>query len=530
MKRRVCLVLLVAVGGCSLDFSLENRPCPLDKACGPGLGCVESPAGTFTCRADAGGGEDAGSDAGVDGGGADAGSFDAGPTACGSVVCAPWQVCVNSACFDLSCSGVDCDGGVCEKGQCFPASCGTPDCAGGTLCARGACVHPECAFVTCGAGELCVHGACRSTTVCLDGGSCPIGYWCEGAQCVDTYCAGLTCPSGRVCERGTCVLPSATETDCANGVDDDGNQGADCGDPDCDGRLCNDGNQCTSSDVCVADAGCAGSINPGACVSPPGPCFEALGTCELDGGVCRYALRTGACDDGVACTANDVCQGDGGCAGTPTVSAGPDQCTRLVCSLSSGIPTRAVSVGAPCDAGLCEMGGTCQANATCSGTAKTCPPTPATCRVARCQPSTGGCVDMVAPQGSPCDLSNCKVSTCLATGNCNGGTGVARPDGTDAGSDGRHRCCGGEEKDITSDPQNCGGCGLTCTSGGGCHRCGNVGVCRCGNGMSCVAGASCMVTPSGDFCFVQSTTACLQGQAIVTAQCSQAMVPACSYP
>lgn len=99
-------------------------------------------------------------------------------------------------------------------------------------------------------------------------------------------------------------LPDAGFEDCANGIDDDGNSLVDCADPRCPAMsACDDGDACTDDDVCEANV-CTGrlmtcTMQLPACVVPTG-CDAGLCT------VAPVAERT-FCDGG-------QCDGTGRCA------------------------------------------------------------------------------------------------------------------------------------------------------------------------------------------------------------------------
>src|SRR5437660_6906938 len=71
-----------------------------------------------------------------------------------------------------------------------------------------------------------------------------------GFDCIDGVCS-IGADSGLVDDRG------ASEFDCADGLDDDGDGLTDCADPDCLGQACDDRNACTTGDTCLS-AGCTG--------------------------------------------------------------------------------------------------------------------------------------------------------------------------------------------------------------------------------------------------------------------------------
>ncbi len=99
------------------------------------------------------------------------------------------------------------------------------------------------------------------------------------------------------------------------------------------------------------------------CHSPPGPCFEPEGTC-VDG-QCTYApMPEGtSCNDGNACTKNDVCT-QASCGGTALVCA--QSCDPLT-GQCADCPTAFI----PCDEGCCAIPASPVGRITC-GLAHSC--------------------------------------------------------------------------------------------------------------------------------------------------------------
>lgn len=147
---------------------------------------------------------------------------------------------------------------------------------------------------------------------------------------------------------------SAGETSepCVGGCDDGVTCTVDvCGDSGCshvpDHTACSDGNACTA-DLCDVDDGCTNPAEPraacedddpcttdacvdGACVSTPIDCSELDAGCLVgvcgDAGDCELGQAPDGtpCDDGIACTGDDVCSA-GSCGGTQylTIQLGGD--------------------------------------------------------------------------------------------------------------------------------------------------------------------------------------------------------------
>ena len=132
------------------------------------------------------------------------------------------------------------------------------------------------------------------------------------------------------------------------------------------------------------------------CPVPSGSGICATTTCVSGACITQYNVGI-PCDDGDACTTNDVCLSNGSCAGTP-----------VVC----------IPLGNCYDAGVCDS-------------------------------QTGICSDPVKPDGVPCDDGNPN-----STGEtCQSGICTCTPIGTDCGS----RVCGSS---ITNcgQPVSCGEC------------------------------------------------------------------------
>lgn len=97
------------------------------------------------------------------------------------------------------------------------------------------------------------------------------------------------------------------------------------------GTACNDGNACTVNDVCNSAGACGGS--PKVCNTPPGQCYASVGTCS--NGSCSYAAKDEgvSCSDGRGCTRGDTCNGRGGC------MSGEDSCASgYYCAASGCLP------------------------------------------------------------------------------------------------------------------------------------------------------------------------------------------------
>ncbi|NNB89234.1 hypothetical protein HJC10_36090 [Corallococcus exiguus] len=226
---------------------------------------------------------------------------------------------------------------------------------------------------------------------------CLAGETCQDAGCIDEACVGVVCPGGQVCAGGDCVQPAviiptpveaqwgtkqengeacAANRDCNSGSCADGV----CCDSACDGKCdacnlpgnegtctvaprgtaCDDGDACTVEDVCDGEGenACSGTLK--ACNAPPDACHQSAGTCSQ--GACAYAPApegTACVDDGNPCT-TDVCDVSGTCL-HPTLAVGTDCGAGSVCDASAQcIPSCWIdgalyAAGAPNPAGACQV-------------------------------------------------------------------------------------------------------------------------------------------------------------------------------
>ncbi len=152
------------------------------------------------------------------------------------------------------------------------------------------------------------------------------------------------------------LVLKAGERACADGVDDDGDGFTDCKDEDCDQQPCAE-TACFVQKRCDQRT-CSGGVER-TCTSAPTTCFEPVGACRGDG--CQYTLKA-ACSDGDACTANDRCQLDGGCAGTRLDCRPLTTCRRFTgsCVDEQRCVFMDLPRGTPCDdGGVCGVGGSC---------------------------------------------------------------------------------------------------------------------------------------------------------------------------
>ena len=391
--------------------------------------------------------------------------FEDGNLCNGTLVCdksaAPYKCVVNPASV-LECSlppGAD---PTCAKAECNPATgvCGVAPhnegqvcndsnlCTVNEICVAGACVGQikecddanGCTDDSCVPGQGCLHT--YNTNPCDDGNSCTIGDSCQGGTCVgggplpcndNNPCTNDSCVPGQGCVHTNNAIPcddgnKCTTGDlcsaglCTGGAALDCDDGKLCTNDLCDPTQgckyayneapCDDGNECTSGDVCQGGT-CVGGVQ--ANCNDFNPC--TTDTCDPVNG-CGYSLNTLPCNDGNACTKNDVCN-NGVCAGEAVNCDDSNSCTSDACDANNGCTFAPVS--GPCDDGnACTVGDACQAGQCQPGASLDCDDGNP-CTVDQCV--DGGCGHQ-ALDGLACDDGNectkndvCVQGACIGEGN-----------------------------------------------------------------------------------------------------------------
>ncbi len=212
-------------------------------------------------------------------------------------------------------------------------------------------------------------------------------------------------------------------------------------------RVCDDGNPCTD-DVCDSVAGCVFTNNTdpcddsnfctngdtcagGLCIAgPPLVCNDnnvcTTDNCDARFG-CDFVNNTNLCDDGNACTFEEMCAGGICQPGLPLGCDDGNVCTTDSCDPMTGcVFTNTIGPcddGNACSTGEICVGGTCQL-----GIGLACNPSDQ-CHVAGvCDPLTGICSNPLAPNGTVCNDGNpCTFGEVCVSGVCGGATTITIP-------------------------------------------------------------------------------------------------------
>ncbi len=420
-------------------------------------------------------------------------AFDAGVPGlcCGAVCTDPLTDSLNCGACNTQCSsGLFCDGtkGCQAFSACGPTDIGVSGCfidggAVGTCCSQGCTATgsdpANCGLcgAVCPTGTSCAFGGCVTADAgpanCFgDAGGCPAGLGCVGSYCLSFGCTDAG--SGQTCLFGVDALGYLAPGECCGSSCVDITQNpADCGS--C-GNSCSSG-VCVNANVCLPPAG----IDAGTC-SPACPTGQTcVGTQCVDtacGNLFDLCQDADAGDVGICCpdtsgdeACTDIANDPANC-GSCALTCAPDQgCANGVCSGSAG------SCGAGTVGMFCDLD---------AGPTYLCCPG-RNCTDVRTDPlNCGGCSE-VCPTETYCIDGNC-----LAT-SCNTDT---QDDPCQLADGGEGGCCNSACLDVLNDPLNCGGCMSSCTGnetcaygvcafdvctpselGGPCHTDGGTGLC-----------------------------------------------------
>jgi hypothetical protein len=508
--------------------------------------------------------------------------------------------CISPSCSgqpdEQSCSAAGAVGGVCCNGGCTDTESDSQNCGQcynfcqqGQLCVYGSCTAVVSSCAASQIGTLCQQndgglgaccGSCRQLDFETDSNNCgSCGVICSvGATCTGGQCAladggygqcdynGNSCPAGDSCVSSSCVTQTCNASDPMEPCSSPGSAG---GTAQCCGSACVDTNEDPANCGVCGNACSTGMF----CLS--GQC-AAIPTCgpANSGTLCPLASgKTGTCCSsqcvdtesdsancegcGIACPVGEFCNVgsyppcslvDGGAA--PSCYGGGAACPAgTVCSEQECLaPTCPVGAsGGHCAFGVSVTGTCC--NGVCADTTQdpdNCGTCGTTCASGVCYSSLGMPAQCLPGEDAgsctgPDNPFGCAPGTTCLAGNCVTSSGCNGPFGNCQAGDGNIGACCQEFiasicSDLTSDAQNCGGCGVQCPSGQTCAD----GLCSgdvspCGSGrrgafcdldagtsLLCCAGGGCadVETDSANcgYCgySCQPGLSCLQGQCLAT--------------
>jgi hypothetical protein len=311
-----------------------------------------------------------------------------------------------------------CDNGVCLSGEKIACNDNNP-------CTIDACdpSSGECTFLglpegqgcndgnACTVGDACKGGACISgqKKVCSDSDQCTTDV-CNQASgiCEFKFTAfnGQPCDDGNKCTKNeTCVekangCVSTSVVDCNDGnpcTTDSCDSNGGCVYSSADGISCDDGNACTVGDTCSQKSCKPGKLS----CNDNNPCTQdscnSVGSC-----VFKPSVSFG-CDDGNACTSNDVCDASGSCLGSILSCDDKNACTSDTCDNLVGCKysntNGTCSDNNPCTEGdLCKQG-------VCSPGKDLCNDNNS-CTIDACNKETAQCTHTPQPFAATCDIKN----------------------------------------------------------------------------------------------------------------------------
>ena len=518
------------VGGPALECDDENA-CT-DDGCEPGVGCQNAPNtgpcedGNVCSKGDTcadglcvGGPSDCGCESN-----SDCAEFEDGDLCNGTLICdknkAPFSCKVDAD------TVVTCDASgdtTCEANTCDPATglCSLQSQEEGLPCDdEDACTTAD----ACKAGD-CAGGPAPD---CDDGDPCTADTCAAGEGCGHAAIGGVTCDDGNACTTGDVCEEGA----CTGGPPPDCDDGAPCTVDSCGalegcthtnvGLPCNDGNACTVNDVCLG-GGCVGKGAPSC--DDDNPC--TADTCDptLPSG-CVHLPAAADCDDGDACTIDDGCL-DAVCQpGAPLACDDGNVCTTDVCDPSVGCVFN--NNEAPCDDdNACTTEDACKGGECGFGAAAKCDDGN-DCTSDGCDPD-GGCTHVA--NAKPCDDGDaCTVGDTCADSACKGGGAANCNDGnpcTDDGCDPTLGCV------STANAAPCDD-GNVCTVGEACQEktCqgGDALTCSDGNPCTtddCVPATGCSYPPIAGGGVCDDGNACTVGESCSEGACGGGTPPTC---
>ncbi len=354
----------------------DTEPCTTDS-CDPKLGCQFPAASTGTC-------DDGNACTDKDG-------CTAGKCAGTVINCDDSNVCTTDSCDDKTgCSYKPNDGKACnaDDDACTPLDvCAASKCVAGAKksCAdQGPCIAATCDKATGNCSFAAILGACDDGDPCTSGDACKDGVCNSGVSKI--------CDDKNPCTTDACDKKSG---DCAYAPGT---------------FACDDGNPCTSGDTCGGGQCTGQAIDAAKVCDDKNVCTKDV--CSPISG-CVHSNADGPCDDGNACTVNDICAG-GVC--TPGSNAG------CQCQIDGDCASKE-------DGNLCNGTLFCDVSIPAAKACKIKPGSIVTCdagkdtacATAQCAPLTGQCGMVNKTDAIPCnDSSLCTSGDACKTGLCTG--------------------------------------------------------------------------------------------------------------
>ena len=366
-----------------------------------------------------------------------------------------------------------------------------------------------CTDDSCDKEKGCQHA--NNAASCDDGDACTEKDSCKSGACQPG--ATVKCDDNNVCTDDSCdkAKGCVTVDNTAACSDDDACTEKDaCKDGKCESGAeikCDDNNVCTE-DFCDTDDGCSVAPTAGPCDDGDACTYDDLcgkevclpgkaTNCDDDNpctddacdpkSACQALNNKAACSDGSKCTLDDKCE-DGKCvAGSPVKCEDGGQCFKASCTPEDGCLSVPLSFTA-----TCTDGNVCTKDDTCNG--------------------QGLCL--------PGDATSCNDNNACTTDSCDASKGCKHDNNTDACTDG-DRCTLGDKCDggacKSNEKFNCDDANActddSCDPVKGCVAINNNE--KCDDNNNCTKDEAC----SGGSCTPQSPTDCDDGNLCTTESC-----------
>ena len=348
---------------------------------------------------------------------------------------------------------------------------------------------------SCAAGNPCTQDWCNVGTgecqhiplpdhVCTDGDACTTNDICTSSgQCIGAK--QVVCNDNSACTKDSCDKLSGCVFEPIDAP-------------------CTDNDVCTKNDTCIV----------GVCTGTKVVCDDGLDctddSCDKNTGCAVVKLNNLPCNDGSACSTNDLCV-KGACVGAPVNCSDNNQCTQDTCDKSLGCFSTQASNNSKCsDGNGCTQNDNCQESKCISGPQKNCDDS-SVCTDDSCDSVTGDCLHFAAVGVLSCSDNNactyddtCKLGVCTGKNfqcndaldctldTCDKKLGCLYTVQDKAPCDDKNPCTVGD----TCSTNKCEGKVKTCEDGNDCtiDKCdGAVGNCSftANDGFYCSDGSAC---------------------------------------